>query len=243
MSGSWSVVELASKKADEYEPPNVRYGVLFLHDTDGMTLSRRPESTSLFDALHLACVCPHGDQTWWTDRICVGFDLRVTAERHLIDQVLPFFARRWGLNPRSVGLLGFGMGGQGALRLAFKHPEQFPVVAAVAPSLDYYEEYGRGTPLDGMYDSKEQCRQDTALLHLHPTHYPAHIFYCIDPGDILWYRGADRLHEKMNALGVPHESDFSTRAGGHSWEYFMSMAGRALRFIESGLEQEARRLL
>jgi S-formylglutathione hydrolase len=94
-----------------------------------------------------------------------------------------------------------------------------------------------------MYDSKEQCRQDTAPMHIHPSRYPPHILYVIDPDDQLWLRGCDRLHEKLNALGVPHTADLTTRAGGHSWDYFNHMAERVIRFLVAGLEQESRRLL
>ena len=135
------------------------------------------------------------------------------------------------------------MGGQGALRLAFKHPELFPVVAAIAPVIDYHELYGQGGPLDQMYDSKEQCRQDTVTLHVNPLKAPPHIFFSIDPDDARWFRGCDRLDEKLNALGIPHEIDFTTRAGGHSWDYFNHMAERAVRFVHAGLEEESRRLL
>jgi S-formylglutathione hydrolase len=135
------------------------------------------------------------------------------------------------------------MGGQGALRLAFKYPESFPVVGAISSAVDYHELYGQGMAIDEMYDSKEQCRQDTATLHIHPSQYPPHIFFCIDPDDTSWYRGNDRLHEKLSALGVPHEIDLTTRAGGHSWDYFNHMAERAVRFVYAGLEQESRRLL
>jgi S-formylglutathione hydrolase len=133
------------------------------------------------------------------------------------------------------------MGGQGALRLAFKHPKLFAAVAGIASAIDYYELYGRGTPLDDLYDSKEQCRQDTAPLHVHPSDYPPHVFFAVDPADP-WYRGNDRLHEKLGALGVAHEVDFTTR-GGHSWEYFDRLADRAVRFVHAGLVQQGRRLL
>jgi S-formylglutathione hydrolase len=116
-------------------------------------------------------------------------------------------------------------------------------VAAIASALDYHELYGRGLSIDNMYDSKEQCRQDTALLHVHPAHFPLHIFFCIDPADRDWFRGNDRLHEKLAALGVSHEVDLTTRAGGHSWDYFNHMAGRTIRFLVAGLETESRRLL
>ena len=143
--------------------------------------------------------------------------------------------------PKSV--LGISMGGQAALRLSFKFPETFAVVASLSSAIEYHELYGQGTPLDDMYDSKEQCRQDTALMHIHPSQFPPHIFFCIDPEDFKWYRGNDRLHEKLNALGVPHAIDFSTQAGGHTWDYYNHMADRAVRFLCAGLEQESRRLL
>jgi len=240
----WTQIEIAAKTTDVFDPPIGRplFGILHLHDV-GLTMLRdKPAFTRLFDELRIACVCPHGQRSWWSDRVCAEFDPILTPEKHLLDNVLPYIRKRWGFGDRHVGLQGISMGGQGALRLAFKHPQRFPVVAGIASAIDYHDLYGQGSPLDEMYDSKEQCRQDTAPLHLHPVHYPAHIFYCIDPDDP-WVRGNDRLHEKMTALGVPHEFDFTTRAGGHSWDYFNHMAEPVVRFIVAGLEQESRRLL
>jgi S-formylglutathione hydrolase FrmB len=246
MNGSWSTLEIGGRRADIYDRPGIsspRLGILYLHDSTLESLRDRPVFSALFDRFHMACVCPEGQQSWWTDRTCKEFGNQQTPERHLLHHALPFFEERWKLPPRNIGLLGIGMGGQGALRVAFKHPEMFPAVAAIAPALDYHELYGQGTPLDDMYDSKEQCRQDTALMHVHPSHYPPHIFFCIDPDDVRWYRGNDRLHEKLNALGIPHQVDLETRAGGHAWPYYNHMAQRAVAFLHHGLEQESRRLL
>ena len=246
MKGTWAREQIAGKNADVYalagaEKP--RFGVLFLHPFGLETLVGRPPFTRLFDELRLPCVCPHGQRSWWTDRICAEFDPQLTAEKYLLDQVVPFFRERWGIGPRGIGLLGISMGGQGALRLAFRHAEIFPVAAAIASALDYHELYGQGTCLDDMYDSKEQCRQDTALMHVPPYQPPPHLYFAIDPRDADWYRGNDRLHEKLNALGVAHTADLTTEAGGHSWDYFNRMAEPALRFIYQGLEKESRRLM
>jgi len=35
---------------------------------------------------------------------------------------------------------------------------------------------------------------------------PASHFFGIDPDDATWYRGNDRLHEKLRALGIPMRS-------------------------------------
>lgn len=243
----WTSVTIAGKTAEVYEPdslpPPPRFGVLYLHDEDGNPLGDQPAFTKVLDELKLVCVCPHGGRAWWTDRVCREFDANLSAERHVLEGVLPWFGERWGLQPRAIGLLGIGMGGQGALRLAFKHAQRFPVVAAVAPSIEYHELYHGGTPIDDMYDSKEQCRQDIALMHAPPYNPPPHIFFCSDPTDRQWYRGNDRLHEKLNALGIPHTADLTTRAGGHTWDYYNHMAERAIRFLLAGLEHESRRLL
>lgn len=244
MSGVWQTVDIAGKSADVFTPKAPpRFGVLFLHDEDGETLCDRLIFTQLFDELKLACVCPHGKQSWWLDKVHAGFDATVSAEKYVVERVRPFFNELGRFGPRGVGLLGIGMGGQGALRLAFRHRGLFPVVAAIAPSLDFHEKYNEGTPLDEMYESKEQCRQDTALLHVPPHDYPPHLFFCIDPADRAWFRGSDRLHEKMNALGIEHRWEFALQGGGHTWEYFERMAEPAVRFLYAGLEHESRRLL
>jgi pimeloyl-ACP methyl ester carboxylesterase len=244
MNGTWSQVAIAGKRADIYDPPATpRFGVLFLHGMGLETLRDRAAFTRLFDELRLACVCPHGQRSWWGDRPCAEFDPVLTPERHLVQNVLPFFDERWRLPPRGIGLLGISMGGQGALRLAFKYAQVFPVVAAMSAAIDYYEIHGQGTPLDAMYDSKEQCRQDTATMHVPPVNPPPHIFFCIDPKDSDWYRGNDRLHEKLSALGIEHTADLTTQAGGHGWVYFNHMAEPAIRFLYRGLEKESLRLL
>ena len=246
MNGNWTEAPIAGKQVDVYEPPaarRARFAVLYLHGSGLETLRGNPTFTRLFDEHGLACVCPHGQRCWWADRICAEFDRGLTPERFLLDRVVPSIQEHWGLAPPAIGLLGVSMGGQGALRLAFKHPRRFPVAAAISPALDYHERYGEGSPLDAMYDSKEQCRQDTALMHVHPYEVPPHLFFCIDPDDERWQRGNDRLHEKLNALGIPHTADLTSRAGGHSWDYFNHMAGPAVRFLVAGLEHESRRLL
>lgn len=240
----WTQETIAGRLADIYQPTaRPRFGVLYLHDAIEETLRLRPAYTRLLEELRLACVCPHAGATWWVERPCPAFDPVLTPEKYLLEHVLPWFQQRWQLYPRAIGALGIGMGGQGALRLAFRHPRLFPAAAGVAPALDYHEIYGQGTPLDEMYDSKEQCRQDTALMHVPPHDPPPNIWFACAPDDIDWYRGSDRLHEKLNALGVEHQADLATQAGGHADAYFDHMAEPALRFLCAGLEKESLRLL
>lgn len=246
MRGTWTTIAVAGKFAEVYDLAGAvkpRFGVIYLHDSTLESLCDRTTFTRLFDELQLACVCPSGQLCWWADRICPAFDDNRTPERHVVDDVMALCADRWGLRERSIGLLGIGMGGQGALRIAFKHPERFPVVSAISPAIEYHELHGMGQNVEDLYDSKEQCRQDTAPMHVHPSQYPPHVWFCVDPDDRGWFRGCDRLDEKLNALGIAHVADLATRAGGHSWAYFDRMAEPAVRFLIAGLEKESRRLL
>ena len=134
------------------------------------------------------------------------------------------------------------MGGHGALRLAYRYPEQFPTVAAVAPAVDLQIWHGRGLPLDEMYPTAEAARQDTATLLLHPLHWPRHQLLMSDPTDAEWFDSAQRLASKLYSTGIPFESDLETRHGGQSWDYINHVAPRVMQFVHDALEQEERRL-
>jgi S-formylglutathione hydrolase len=239
------VHEVAGHRVEVYQPAAPRPGraIIYLHPLDGQMLWDRPAFVELFQSLGLTCVGPHGGGSWWTDRLCPRFDPALTAERWLMHHVVPWLSQHYRIPRGGLALLGLSMGGQAALRLAFKYPQQFPAVAALAPAIEYHQFYGRGTPLDAMYPSKEQCRQDTAPMHVDAGQFPPHIFFACDPDDETWYRGNDRLREKLLALGIPHTCDLQTRAGGHSWEYFDCLAEPALRFLERALQTWSYRLL
>ncbi|MBX7102876.1 MAG: esterase family protein [Gemmataceae bacterium] len=239
----WTTTTIAGKPAELLEPKDRRGALVFLHNAACQPLSFSDEYSRLLLESGLACVCPYGGGSWWTDRPTPEFEPPQTAERYVVEQVVPFVAERWGINVPRLGIFGISMGGQGALRLGFRHPELFPAVAAVAPAIEYYEFFGQGSSLDHLYESPEQARQDTVPMHIHPSNVPGHIFLATDPEDELWIRGADRLHEKLKALGVAHECDLSTSAGGHTWSYFDALAGRTVRFLSQALSTESRRLL
>ena len=135
------------------------------------------------------------------------------------------------------------MGGQGALRLAFKHPNRFPVAAAISPAIDYHLRMDEGDEtLPLMYADREAARQDTATLHVHPLNWPRSVWFACDPVDLRWHEAADRLRMKMSALGIPHEHDLETSGGGHSFEYYSRMAPAALNFVAARLESERLRV-
>lgn len=243
--GTWHAVTIAGKTADWFEPSRPsphRFTVLFLHGHGELTLRENAVYSGLFEQHGLRCLCPHGRRSWWGERVCHEFDPLLTPRRHLLDNVLPWLNEQARVTPPAIALTGVSMGGQGALRLAYQQPTLFPVVAALAPAIDFHQWVGKGYPLDDMYESPEEARQDTATVLIHPLNWPRHQWLACDPADTEWFEGVERLAGKLGSTGIPFEADLSTRAGGHSWDYFNHMAPTVVAFLTQRLEQERTRL-
>lgn len=240
---NWQRIAIGGKPAEVYAPPGtVRGAVLFLHPRGDELLSGNAPFEEAIAASGLAVCCPTASLTWWSDKLYPPFDASISAESHLLNQVEPWIRSHWSLPERAVAVAGISMGGQGALRLGFKHPERFPVVAGIASAVDYHDRFDEFAELPILYRSREAARQDTATLHIKQNQYPRHIWFASDPED-LWHRGNDRLHEKLRAVGVPHTADLETSRGGHCWGYFNSMAKPMMEFIAAALAKESRRLV
>lgn len=244
---SWTTIDVAGHRCWVFEPQQPVVGaVLYLHAAGCETPADHPPLTSLFAQEGLRVIAPQTGTSWWCDRIAPGFDLRLSAERYLLEEVLPAIEGRWGVAPPLVGLLGISMGGQGGLRLAYKYPRKFPVVAAISPAVDFYQWLARPQPhqpeitqqLLPLYRDAEDARQDSATLHLRGLDWPRHQLICCDPTDH-WHPGTERLREKLVAMGAQFECDLTTQAGGHSWEYFYAMAPRCVRFVAERLRQQS----
>src|SRR6187549_1507189 len=95
----WTLESVGGHPCDVYVPPRRNaygYVALYLH---GVHLNRLQDKTAFieqFDKHGLAVVAPMTGRSWWTDKICLEFDAKITAERHVIDNVLPFIEQRLG---------------------------------------------------------------------------------------------------------------------------------------------------
>lgn len=240
-------ITVAGHRCQLFEPaqPNPHGSTLvFLHDVDGAGLDRRTAYLDQFQRYGLPCIAPISGRSWWTERVWPDFDSAISAERYVIDHVLDYVAERWHSRSPQVALLGIGMGGQAALRLAFKYPNRLPIAAAVAPALDYQLAYydEEETALPAIYPEPEAARQDTAILHVHPLNWPRNIWFAADPADERWYSGAERLKMKLSALGIPHDADLETSSAGRSASYAELMASAAVAYLLERLDRERRRV-
>jgi len=244
MLEGWTRQTIAGKPADVFEPATpARAAVLYLYPLGEESPAENKAFTAAFRNAGLPVVVPYGRRSWWADRVCTEFDPVLTAEQHLLRNVVPWMESRWQLGPRRIAVTGVSMGGQGAVRLGLKYPERFPIVAGISSAFDYQDWHGRGGPIDEMYKDREACRQDTAILALAGPPWPRHIWFACDPEDAECIRGNDRLHEKLNAYGIPHVADFDTTHGGHCWEYFDRMAKPMMGYVVDALAQESLRLM
>jgi S-formylglutathione hydrolase FrmB len=245
--GTWSSITVAGHLCDIYEPPQPSehgFVAIYLHGVHQTRLVDNAVFSAEFARHGLCVIVPLTGRSWWANRISPDFDPKISAEAHVVKNILPYIQERWQATPPRIAIFGTSMGGQGALRIAFKYPTKFPVVAAISPAIDYHLRWDEGDEtLAAMYDDKESVRQDTAILHVHPLNWPRNLFFSCDPADERWHPSADRLKMKLNALGIPHQADLQTTGGGHGFSYYNLMAPRALEFIASRLAAESRRVI
>ena len=137
----WSTIELAGHACEVFEPTQPsehQYVIVYLHGVSGEWLNDKPAFTEQFERFGLRVIGPRTQRSWWSDRICDEFDMQKTAESFVKDDVMCHIQDHWGVTTPRVALLGTSMGGQGALRLSYKYPGLFPVVAAISPAIDYH---------------------------------------------------------------------------------------------------------
>ena len=131
-------------------------------------------------------------------------------ERQLVDTLLPWIQQHWNIPAKSIALSGSGPGGQAAFRWGFKFPDRFGAIAALQPWIEFEQLFNTGTFLDELFPRKEAARQANAILALNSAKIPFFVWFSSDPANALWHRGADRLHEKLAAIG--HEHRFIDRS-------------------------------
>lgn len=143
------------------------------------------------------------------------------------------------------GVTGLSMGGYGALRIAFAHPDLFGSVSAQSAALitetpqqlnaDARSAGPMGRLLGGVFGNpvnvahwqqnnpfdlarKNQIQIKTQAIYLN----------CGQEDDFGFEDGAARMHKQLLAEGIRHE--FHLYPGGHTADYFLSHMGETIEF-------------
>lgn len=239
MSG-WTRFRSNTAEVDCFEPsaPASPFALLHVRDRASPLPAEDSILTAQLERHRLRAYSPAVDGCWWVNTLCDRFPIEVPSPLHWLQfGAAADISQRWDVPLRRIGLLGTGAGGNGVLQLAYRFPNRFPVVAAIAPAVDFHTHYDRDPVLQEVFTSAEAARQETATLRLHPLNWPPHQWFACDPRDPDWFEGCERLASKLSSIGIPFESDLTTSVGGRRREYERLMLPRALEFVVTRLER------
>lgn len=164
-----------------------------------------------------------------------------------VTEFIPYIESHYRIihDRKARGVTGLSMGGFGALRFAFAHPELFSSVSAQSPALiietpkqmdDDLRDAGPlakllggvfGNPINTTHwkenNTLELARRNRAQLRAQTIY-----FNCGAEDEYGFAEGATKLHKQLLAEDVRHE--FHLYPGGHSAEYFLSHLGETIEF-------------
>lgn len=109
--------------------------LFLLHGYMGDSGSWVPEH--LLKKYNLAVVAPNGENGFWLDGLSVGHKYCTLVGRELVGHVRSTFGL--AMNADETYIMGFSMGGFGALHTALTYPENFGKTAAMSSALIVHE--------------------------------------------------------------------------------------------------------
>ena len=180
-------------------------------------------------------VAPDGWDTFYVN----SRDGKTLYGDFFLHEFMPFVERTYRVRAEraSRGISGFSMGGYGALRIGFAHPEMFGSISAHSAALMRDPPEGVnagasagnvtariltnvfGNPIDQKFWDLNSpfllARKNSTLLAKTKIY-----FDCGTEDSYGFYRGASELDQSLNTLKIPHE--FHLFPGGHSISYLLA---------------------
>jgi S-formylglutathione hydrolase FrmB len=229
-----------------------RYPVLyFLHglgqneqtlfDTGGWTLIEDLRNQNKIS--NFLIVAPEGRRSFYIN----SADGSLRYSDFFLQEFMPFIESRYRVRAGRQGraITGVSMGGYGALRFAFAHPELFSAVSAQSAALITQTPQqlsaaghsngplGRllGTPFGRPIDRahwKQNSLFALARRNQADLRRLAIYFNCGQADDFGFEDGAAALHRQLQAEGVMHE--YHSYPGDHSLSYFLAHMGEVMEF-------------
>jgi S-formylglutathione hydrolase FrmB len=188
-------------------------------------------------------VAPEGGRTFYIN----SADGSVRYSDFFLQEFAPLIEAKYrigkGRNNRAIS--GISMGGYGALRFAFSHPEMFSAVSAQSAALitEFPQELDTaarsgaplGKTLAAVFGSpievahwKENSPFVLAQRNLTAVRKLAIYFNCGKDDNYGFEKGASALHEQLQTEGVKHE--YHPYPGDHSLSYFLAHFTEVMEF-------------
>lgn len=188
-------------------------------------------------------VAPEGRRSFYIN----SADGSVRYGDFLVQEFVPHIEHKYRVRPGRQGraVSGISMGGYGALRLAFAHPELFSAVSAQSAALitqspkELDAAFQSGYSLAGVLGDvfgrpinvahwNENSPFVLARRNAAGLRGLAIYFNCGEDDNYGFERGAAMLHEELQKEGVKHE--YHAYPGDHSFTYFMSHFEEVMEF-------------
>jgi S-formylglutathione hydrolase FrmB len=187
-------------------------------------------------------LAPGAGHTFFLD----SADGKIRYEDFLLREFMPQMEKKYRVDSAAAhrGITGISMGGFGALRLAFKYPQQFAAVTAQMPALiaeipANFAMGGPGSPASFMGDifgnpfNRAYFERNNVFYFARTT--PAaqlkrlRIYFDVGSNDDYGFeQGGQKLHQLLDSRGVPNE--FHIYPGSHTPQYVMRHFGEVMQF-------------
>lgn len=170
----------------------------------------------------LIIVTPEGDNGWYTDSASVPSD---KYETYFLQEIIADVDSRYRTiaERRGRSVAGYSMGGFGALKFAFKHPELFTLAASMSGALDATKRTDDASLVQTFGEPNSPVREANdlqQLLRKFPSDRQASLPYLyLDCGTGDPWLGSNR--DFANLLWerkMVHE--YRQVPGGHTWDYW-----------------------
>ncbi len=174
-------------------------------------------------------------------------DGSVRYSEFFLREFMPYIESKYRIRPGRAGraITGVSMGGYGALRFAFAHPELFSSVSAQSAALmtespQELDAAGRsGAPIGKLLGTvfgqpidvahwKENSPFVLAKRNQASLHKLAIYFNCGQEDDFGFEKGSEALHRQLQAEGIPHQ--YHLYPGDHSLAFFLAHIGETMEF-------------
>ena len=177
----------------------------------------------------LAVVIPEVQRSFYTD-MAYGLDYYT-----YVSEELPRLCRQMvRLSDRREDnfVAGLSMGGYGALKLAFQHPERYAAAACFSGAVDAQSRYDLLPEKERISINKDRLADDCNLFLLAEglkEKGPAPRLYMTCGRSDFMYEDNQRFHHHMESLGIEHT--YEEWDGGHDWFFWDESIRRAIPFL------------
>lgn len=211
-----------------------RYPVIYFLHGWGSHYEAWLANTSLarYAADHqLIIVTPEGSNGWYTDSATIATD---KFESYVLQELIPDVDKRFRTvtDKRGRGVAGNSMGGYGALKFGFKHPEAFALAASTSGALDAASRTDEASIMQTFGEPASATRVANDLPRL-AREYPLerrgllpYLYFDCGEKDP-WFAANHDFASLLTGRGIAHE--YREIPGDHIWPYWDRQAREILR--------------